>query len=82
MNRFTRIKTFNPSLLKISYRAEVSVSMRIDSANALPPDGLENFSPEAIPFPFPSRYCQSDRLRQEAMNLFGHLTSPHAIAAG
>ena len=82
MNRFTRIKTFNPGLLKVSYRAEVKISFQIDSANSLPPDGLENFSPEAIPFLFPSRYCQSDRLRQEAHNLFGHLFSPHAIAAG
>lgn len=82
MNRFTRIKTFNPGLLKISYHAEVSVSMRIDPADALPSGSLEDFSPEAIPFLFPSRYCQSDRLRQEALNLFGHLTTPHSIAAG
>lgn len=82
MNRFTRIRTFNPGLLKVSYQAEVNISIQMDSANSLPPDGLENFSPEAIPFLFPSRYCQSDRLRQEAHNLFGHLFAPHAIAAG
>ncbi len=81
MNRFTRITTFNPGLLKISYQAEVSVSMRIDPANTLPPCGLENFSPEAIPFLFPSRYCQSDRLREMAWDLFGHLSTPHTIAA-
>jgi transglutaminase-like putative cysteine protease len=82
MNRFTRIKTFNPGLLRVSYRAEVSISIQIDSTSILPPDGLEHFDPQAIPFLFPSRYCQSDLLRWEAMNLFGHLSTPHAIAAG
>lgn len=82
MNRFTRFKTLNPGLLKVGYQAEVSISIRFDSTNSQPPDGLESFSPEAIPFLFPSRYCQSDVLRQDAMDLFGHLFAPHAIAAG
>lgn len=82
MNRFTRIRTWNPGQLKISYQAEVSTTIRIVPVNSLCLDGPANLSPEAIPFLFPSRYCQSDRLRQQATSLFGHLATPHAIASG
>ena len=82
MNRFTRIQTANPGTLKISYQADVSNSVRIVSVASLSLDGPGNLSPEAIPFLFPSRYCQSDRLRQQAIDLFGHLDTPHAIASG
>ncbi len=82
MNRFTRIKTANSGPLKISYQADVAASVQIIQVDSLFQDGPGNLSPEAIPFLFPSRYCQSDRLRQQAIDLFGHLTTPHAIAAG
>ena len=82
MNRFSRVKTLNPGSLKISYQADVSTSLRIVPVNSLSLDGPGNLNPEAIPFLFPSRYCQSDRLRQQAIDLFGHLTTPHAIASG
>jgi len=82
MNRFSRIRTLNPGQLSIFYQAEVSTSMRIAAVDSLCFDGPANLGPEAIPFLFPSRYCQSDRLRQQAMDLFGHLRSPYAIASG
>ena len=82
MNRFTRIKTINPGPLKISYQTDVSASVKILKVNSLFQDGPGNLSPEAIPFLFPSRYCQSDQLRQQSIDLFGHLTTPHAIASG
>ncbi len=82
MNRISRIKTLQPGPLKISYQAEVSTAIRIVAVNSLNHDGPGSLSPEAIPFLYPSRYCQSDRLRQQALDLFGHLTTPHAIASG
>ncbi len=82
MNRFSRIKTLNPGLLKISYHADVSTSTRIVPVQSLNVDGPGNLSPEAIPFLFPSRYCQSDRLRQQAQDMFGHLNTPYDIASG
>ena len=81
MNRLSRIKTLNPGLLRISYQADV----RTRSASF--PVGLARHrcarrpQPEAIPFLFPSRYCQSDRLRQQAQELFGHLNTTHEIAS-
>ena len=82
MNRFSRVKISNPGELKIFYQADVSTTIRIVSVNTLCAAGPGNLNPEAIPFLFPSRYCQSDRLRQQAIDLFGHLTTPHAIASG
>ena len=82
MNRFSRIRVSNPGELQISYQADVSTNIRIVSVDTLCLDGPANLSPEAIPFLFPSRYCQSDRLRQQALDLFGHLNTPQAIASG
>ena len=82
MNRFSRIQTLNAGELKILYQAEVATLVRLDSVESMTADGPGNLSPEAIPFLFPSRYCQSDRLRQQAQDLFGHLNTPHEIASG
>ncbi|MEO5713278.1 MAG: transglutaminase family protein [Luteolibacter sp.] len=82
MNRFSRIRTVNSGTLKVIYQAEVSTSTRLDTASSLQGDEAGNPSPEAIPFLFPSRYCQSDRLRQQAQDMFGHLTTPFDLAAG
>lgn len=80
MNRFSRLRTYNPGSIRISYQAEVNTTAHIVPVDSINSQGPENLSPEAIPYLFPSRYCPSDRLRQQAMNLFGHLTQPHAIA--
>jgi len=82
MNRFSRIRTLNPGTLKVTYQAEVATATRLDPASSLQAEDTVNPSPQAIPFLFPSRYCQSDRLRQQAQDLFGHLTTPFEIAAG
>lgn len=82
MNRFTRIRTSGPGSLKVSYQADVATAIRIDSLDSLSADCPSTLDPEAIPYLFPSRYCQSDRLRQQAIDMFGHLTTPYAIASG
>lgn len=82
MNRFSRLKTLNPGTLKIIYQADVKNSVRIVPVSSLHVDGLGELHPDAIPFLFPSRYCQSDRIREQANELFGHLTTPYAIASG
>ena len=82
MNRFSRLEVFNPGNLKVAYQADVTTSTRIVPANTLNPNRPAGLNPEAIPFLFPSRYCQSDRLRQQAYDMFGHLHTPHELAAG
>ena len=81
MNRFSRLKTINPGALKVSYQAEVATSTRVVPTNSLIVDSPGDFTPEAISYLFPSRYCQSDRVRQQAQDLFGHLTNTYAIAS-
>jgi transglutaminase-like putative cysteine protease len=81
MNRFTRIKTLNPGSLAVSYQAETRIQPRTISLRLLRAGDLGSLPANVLPFLFPSRYCQSDRLRQMAKELFGHLPTPHAIAA-
>jgi transglutaminase-like putative cysteine protease len=81
MNRFARIRATGPGALQISYQANVRTSARVVPVGALRTDGPDILSPAAMPFLFPSRYCQSDRLRQQAQDLFGHLKTAHAVAA-
>ncbi len=60
------------------------MNFRVMCERELHASGSGDFSlrdPEAIPFLFPSRYCRSDRLRQQAQDLFGHLKTTHAIAS-
>jgi len=80
MNRFNRIKTLNPGALNISYQADVRISPVVMPVRALEIGDLGDLSAEVLPLILPSRYCPSDRLRQMAKELFGHLTTPHAIA--
>ncbi|MCB1100114.1 MAG: transglutaminase family protein [Verrucomicrobiae bacterium] len=81
MNRFSRIRTRNPGSISISYRAEIELSTKRVDVSSLIGGGTAELNPEGIPFLFPSRYCQSDRLRRQANAMFGHLTSPHSIAS-
>ena len=81
MNRFSRLQTYNPGTLGVSYQAEVSTSIRIVPVNSLYADSPGNLSPEAIYYLFPSRYCPADRFRHQAADLFGHLTHSHDIAS-
>jgi len=81
MNRFSRIKTWNPGELHLSYQALIDTSHQLIPIGSLLPDEPGTLKPEAIPFLFPSRYCQSDLVRQDAFNLFGHLATPYGVAS-
>ena len=80
MNRFSRIRTINPGTLAIHYEAEMDVSTRIVPLSSLRADPTSEMNPEGIPFLFPSRYCQSDIMRQQANDLFGTIQGSYAIA--
>ena len=80
-NRYVRIHTAGLQELRISYSvsAETSPQAReIQKIEQLPVTGL---APNALPFLFPSRYCQSDRLGRMAARLFGGIRHPLAQAA-
>ncbi|AGY56315.1 transglutaminase domain-containing protein [Gloeobacter kilaueensis] len=59
-------------LLRISYRASVVLTPFVYDAQSLPRQcEPSELPPPIIPFVFPSRYCQSDRL----VRLAGHITA-------
>ena len=81
MNRFSRVLTQNPGALEIRYTADVSTSPRIVDVSGLAIRDTAVLEPEGIPFLFPSRYCQSDRMREQANAIFGHIIGPLPIAS-
>ena len=82
MNRFTRIRTDRSGPFQVKYEAAVETQIKIVDSRSLQVNGPGRLDPDAVPLLFPSRYCQSDRLRQQAQDLFGHLTNTHDLAAG
>ncbi len=78
-NRFARIQINEPVDFKISYKAIVDVRHKLldlskppETASVVPFDG------NIIPFLFPSRYCQSDKLQRLAYHEFGHIENVYA----
>jgi len=71
MNRFTRLEANGLAHITIRYTAEVENSFSLVELGSIPEEGAGTLHPDAIPYLFPSRYCQSDRLRQQAVDLFG-----------
>ena len=69
-NRFSRIALEKGGPLEIDYTAEVKTSYQLVDRSDIDENDTGHIPPEAIPFLFPSRYCESDALRQEAAELF------------
>ena len=76
-NRFVRLDTGANETLALTYRATVDCDFEMRAASriaATPVAALEN---AALPYLFPSRYCQSDRLGRLAWDLLGKIEKPH-----
>jgi transglutaminase-like putative cysteine protease len=70
--RFMRLRA-DPGTLSIRYEATVDIDHHVAS-----PAGIAEIPVSQLPLPvlsyiYPSRYCQSDRLRRYATREFGHL---------
>lgn len=81
MNRYVRIDTGDLTNLFITYSvvAETNPNSRqIQDIHKIPPSGLQS---ESLPYLFPSRYCQADRLGRLANKMFGNISHPLAQAA-
>lgn len=75
-NRFDRITAELPGNYHIRYEAVVESLLEKIPVPELPPTTHEDFGLEQLPFLYPSRYCQSDRIGRLAFALFGHLQTP------
>jgi transglutaminase-like putative cysteine protease len=78
-NRFVRVQVEQGMNFKIAYKATVDTSYKIieqhQEMNAIPVVELDG---DIIPFLFPSRYCQSDKLQRLAYNQFGKIENVFA----
>ena len=65
--------TANPGPLNIQYSATVDLHTHIESPAMIEEMPISQLPPSVLPYLYPSRYCQSDRLRRYATREFGHL---------
>lgn len=70
--RFMRLKA-GPGLLAIQYTATVDIDHHVESPAHIDETPVAQLAPSVLPYLYPSRYCQSDRLQRFAMREFGHL---------
>ncbi len=71
-NRYARLRV-DPGPLKVRYEAMVDIAHHIESPDNVWEVPIAQLPAEALAYIYPSRYCQSDRLRQLANNEFGGL---------
>lgn len=72
-NRYARLRA-GPGELLLRYDATVDISHYIASPDSIAEIAIADLPPETLPYIFPSRYCQSDRLHERARAEFGGLT--------
>ena len=71
-SRYMRL-TANPGSLTIRYAATVDIDHHVESPAYINEIPVSQLPPSVLPYIYPSRYCQSDRLRRFASREFGHL---------
>ncbi len=76
-NRFIRLDTGRHKTLAIAYSATVDCDFQTYKARSVEATPVAELSSATIPYLFPSRYCQSDRLSRLAWDLFGQIENPH-----
>ena len=69
-----------PGELRLAYRAEVQTEPARMAA-PIPPAAFVDVDPAAIPFTYPSRYCESNRLMNAAADRFGSVPPAEVPAA-
>jgi transglutaminase-like putative cysteine protease len=70
--RYMRLKA-EPGQLAVRYDATVDITHHTESPEHLAEVPIAQLPPEVLPYVYPSRYCQSDRLHRFATREFGHL---------
>ena len=71
-NRFLRLKAMGGALT-LRYQACVDVSHHTSPPEQIGEVSVANLPGPVLPYLYPSRYCQSDRLHRLAVKEFGHL---------
>lgn len=71
-SRYMRVRA-QPGPLMVRYDATVDITHHFEAPALIDEVPIARLAPEVLPFIYPSRYCQSDRLRRFATREFGHL---------
>lgn len=75
--RFVRLETGANRKLVVDYSAAVDCAGEVIPTKEIEPIPVVEMHQDAIPYLFPSRYCQSDRLSRLAWDLFGKIEHPY-----
>jgi hypothetical protein len=76
--RFIKLVVNQGNNFTITYKATVDLHYKIiDNTNLLKTIPVAAFSNDVIPYLFPSRHCQSDKLRKFATKEFGYLINEY-----
>ncbi len=70
-NRLIRIEIPQATLLTIKYQATVDTAFKVIDFSHLEPIPVGKLDPQVLPYLYPSRYCQSDKLFRFAGSKFG-----------
>src|SRR3954462_2032896 len=70
-NRLIRMEVLKEEEISISYRAIVDNFYEVKDLSNESPVSVAQLHPSAVPYLYPSRYCQSDKLFRFANNKFG-----------
>jgi transglutaminase-like putative cysteine protease len=75
-----RLKTERHKRIAVHYAASVDCDFQTYQAGAVQPTPVSDLHVSAVPYLYPSRYCQSDQLGRLARRLFGTIQNPHEKA--
>ena len=71
-NRYLHLRA-GPGPLSVRYDATVDIDHHRTAPATIEELAIAEIPPQVLPYIYPSRYCQSDRLRRMATREFGHL---------
>lgn len=71
-HRLLRLRA-QPGALHINYQAEVLIHHHVAAPTAIRELAIADLPTEVLPYLYPSRYCESDKLQLLATELFGQL---------
>jgi transglutaminase-like putative cysteine protease len=74
--RFDRVHASLSGICTIRYQAQVEVNATSFPAFSLVSQGPETFGRDVLPYLYPSRYCQSDRIGRLSSDLVAHTEVP------
>jgi transglutaminase-like putative cysteine protease len=75
-NRLVRFEIPEPGNIKVTYNATVDNSVIISDHTHREETPVAHLDSAILPYLYPSRYCQSDKLYRLADNLFGKIEDP------